>query len=120
MINLQPVAEEYLAKTKFEAERARGALLDYARRRGYEIHQPELHTCHGGNSHLNFNLRAHDEPTYWFEVDCYAGNLRYFESRRSSHRGHIRVRTPGFDAFLDEMDKRKAEWLKKGKPLAIR
>ena len=117
MINLEPVAVEYAAATKHEAERVRQLLLDYARTRGYEIFQPELHACYGGNPHINFNLKAINEPQYWFEVDCYATSLRRFSSHRSSHRGHIRVSLIGFDTFLDEMDTRKAEWIKKGRKL---
>lgn len=119
MINLEPAATEYQNATRHEAERVRQLLLDYARTRGYEMHQPSLHVCHGGSPQLNFSLAAIDEPQYWFEVDCYAGNLRYFTSHRSSHRGHIRVSLIGFDAFLDEMDKRKAEWLRKGKKVKL-
>lgn len=119
MIDLTYAAVEYTESTLHAVLRCREILLDYARTRGYTIHQPQLHTCYGGSPQMHFNLCAIDDPGYWFSVSAVATSMRYFSSDRSSHRGNIRVSLMGFDNFLDEMDKRKKEWVKQGRKNAL-
>ena len=119
MINLDSTAAAYVEETIRAAERARTVLYKYAAHRGYVPFDQDnaAASCYGGNAHISFHLKATDDPQYWFDVDCYATQLRHFSSRSSSHRGNIRVTLPEFGKFLDEMDIRKREWIKLGRKI---
>lgn len=113
-------ADRYRATVQVVHRETMMALDALLRQRGYQVEarwadhaMPVYH-----HSWTSVKIHAVDEPTYWYQTNFHMDRLNNFESRRSSFRGDIRINLRTLSAYLDELDLRKAEWLRKGKPLS--
>ena len=93
----------------------------HARTRGYMPHNgnPETYSKlepQAGNSSMIFWLEHGVETGFYFQVECAAAGLYWFQSRQASYRGTVRVACVSLDVFLDEQDKRLKRWLRAGRP----
>jgi len=117
----QQIAETYRGNVQLQHTAAMLAFNAIIQQRGYRLEDgwadrviPRFHNAYVSD----VKIHAIDEPTYWYEINFSLDRFHYFESHRSSCRGDIRIQRVSLDAFLDELDVRKAEWLRKGKPLS--
>ena len=75
--------------------------------------------CHGYSSWMNGVMEDLNDPSFCFNIHFSTVNLNNFSSNTASYRGSIRV-NDNWTGFLDEMAKRRVEWLRKGKPTKVR